>query len=320
MSAAWKRSRSKQEPQHRLLERSPSLNQPPKKWSVEDAGDPSPAGSGSRDHEPKRLASPAPILPSSIYKRDSIMQLTDNVIFITGGGSGIGRGLAQAFHKLGNQVIIAGRRAALLDEVTRANPGMASVVLDVNDPANIAAVAARTIVQFPKLNVLINNAGVMSFENVASAIDDGAAQALVTTNLLGPIRVTSVLIEHLKAQPRAAIVYNSSALAFAPLAPAAVYSATKAAIHSFALSQRFMLRNSSVTVQEIAPPWVETDLIEARGGMPLAAFISDTMALLATDVEEIVVGDAHTLRNNAGPKEHAFVNGFNAQMAQAFGG
>lgn len=248
------------------------------------------------------------------------MQLTDNVIFITGGGSGIGRGLAEAFHKLGNQVIISGRRAALLDEVTRANPGMASMVLDINDPAHIGEVAARAIEQFPKLNVLINNAGVMPFDNVANPIDDAAAQALVTTNLLGPIRVTSAFIEHLKAQPRATIVYNSSALAFGPLAPAAVYSATKAAIHSFALSQRFMLRNSSVTVQEIAPPWVDTDLTEVKGGMPLAEFIAGTMEQLATDAEEIVVGDAQMLRNNAGPNEHALINGFNGQMAQAFGG
>ena len=103
------------------------------------------------------------------------MQLTDNVIFITGGGSGIGRGLAEAFHKLGNQVIISGRRAALLDEVTRANPGMASFVLNIDDPADIAEVAAKAIKQFPKLNVLINNAGVMPFDNVANPIDDAAA-------------------------------------------------------------------------------------------------------------------------------------------------
>lgn len=248
------------------------------------------------------------------------MQVTDNVIFITGGGTGIGRGLAEAFHKLGNQVIISGRRAALLDEVTAANPGMASVVLDISDPASIADAAAQLIRDFPKLNVLINNAGIMPFDNVGGPVDHEALQSLVTTNLLGPIRVTSALIEHLKAQPRATIIYNSSALAFAPLAPAAVYSATKAAIHSFALSQRFMLRNTSVGVQEITPPWVDTDLVDSSGGMPLAEFISEAMTQLATDVEEIVVGDAHTLRNNPGPKEHALVHGFNAQMVATFGG
>lgn len=248
------------------------------------------------------------------------MQVTDNIILITGGGSGIGRGLAEAFHKLGNQVIISGRRAALLDEVTAANPGMASVVLDISDAASIAAVTARLIHDFPKLNVVINNAGIMPFDNVANSVDDAALQSLVTTNLLGPIRVTSALIEHLKAQHRATIIYNSSALAFAPLAPAAVYSATKAALHSFALSQRFMLRNTSVGVQEITPPWVDTDLVDGSGGMPLADFIADAMAQLATDAPEIVVGDAHMLRNNPGPNEHALVNGFNAQMAANFGG
>ncbi|RUN78309.1 SDR family NAD(P)-dependent oxidoreductase [Sphingomonas sp. TF3] len=248
------------------------------------------------------------------------MQLTGNTIFITGGGSGIGRGLAEAFHKLGNTVIISGRRAAALEAVTAANPGMASIVVDIADPASIAAAAAQLIRDFPALNVLINNAGIMPFDNVAGPVNDAEAESVVTTNLLGPIRVTSALIEHLKAQPRATIVYNSSALAFTPLAPSAVYSATKAAIHSYALSQRFMLRDTSVGVQEIAPPWVDTDLVEASGGMPLADFIAGTMEQLATDAEEIVVGDAKVLRDNPGPNEHGLVNGFNAQMVAAFSG
>ena len=157
------------------------------------------------------------------------MKLTGNTIFITGGGSGIGRGLAEALHKLGNQVIISGRRKSNLDATTQANPGMQSVELDIADSASIAAVAKRLTGDYPSLNVLINNAGVMLMDDVAGKIDDQVLTSTVATNLLGPIRVTSALLEHLKKQAKATIIYNTSALAFVPLALTAVYSSTKAA-------------------------------------------------------------------------------------------
>ncbi|WP_207461564.1 SDR family NAD(P)-dependent oxidoreductase [Azospirillum sp. SYSU D00513] len=247
------------------------------------------------------------------------MQLTGNTIFITGATSGIGRGLAEAFHRLGNQVIISGRRRALLDEVVAANPGMKAVELDITDPASIRDVAAKLIAENPSLNVLINNAGIMPFDDASGEIDDAVAQSIVTTNLLGPIRMTSALIEHLKRQERAVIVNNTSVLAYTPLAVTAVYSASKAALHSYTLSQRFMLRDSSVQVQEIAPPWVNTDLIKKGDdprAMPLDAFIAETMAALATDAEEAIVESARPMRDNPGPGEHALVNGFNAYIAE----
>jgi uncharacterized oxidoreductase len=247
------------------------------------------------------------------------MQLTDNTIFITGATSGIGRALAEAFHAKGNQVIIAGRRPALLDEVTAANPGMAAIRLDISDPASIEAAAAELIAKFPKLNVLINNAGVMPFDDPSTVIDDTVSQQILTTNLLGPIRMSSALIEHLKAQPRSVIINNTSVLAYVPLAGNAVYSASKAALHSFTLSQRFMLRDTSVRVQEIAPPWVDTDLIVKSGdprAMPLDAFIAETMAKLSSDDEEIIVDSIKGFRDNPGASEHAVVNGFNAAMIE----
>jgi len=245
------------------------------------------------------------------------MQLTDNTIFITGGTSGIGRGLAEAFHKLGNRVIISGRRKALLDDVTAANPGMTAIELDINDPASIQSVANTLTRDYPTLNVLINNAGIMPFDNAAAVIDDAVSQAILTTNLLGPIRLTSALVEHLKRQPRATIIHNTSALAYLPLAVSAVYSASKAALHSYALSQRFLLRDTSVRVQEIAPPWVNTDLIKKSDdprAMPLDAFIEQTMAGLATEAEEVVVEAARPIRDNPGANEHALVNAFNASL------
>jgi len=242
------------------------------------------------------------------------MKLSGNTIFITGGASGIGRGLAEALHKNGNQVIISGRRAALLDEVTQANPGMKSVQLNVEDPANIAAVTAKLIADFPSLNVLINNAGVMHIDNASQAIDDAMAVTTITTNLLGPVRVTSALVEHLKQQPSASIVNVSSVLGFVPMAVSAVYSSTKAALHSYTMSLRYMLKGTSVSVQEIAPPWVQTDLLNSKEeprAMPLQQFIDQTMVALGTDAEEVLVENAQAMRANPGPNEHAFVTQFN---------
>jgi uncharacterized oxidoreductase len=245
------------------------------------------------------------------------MRTTDNTIFITGGASGIGRGLAEAFHRLGNKVIIAGRRKALISEVTSANPGMSGVTLDITSPSDIKRVAAELIRDFPDLNVLINNAGIMPFDDAAGTIDDDQAQRVIATNFLGPIRMTSALIDHLKTKRRATVIHNTSVLAYVPLATTAVYSATKAALHSYALSQRFMLRDTGVTVQEIAPPWVDTDLIKKSGdprSMPLEAFVAETMKGIATETPEVIVDAIRAVRDNPGSGEHALVNGFNAEM------
>jgi uncharacterized oxidoreductase len=187
------------------------------------------------------------------------MILTGNTIFITGGGSGIGRGLAEALHKRGNLVIISGRRRPHLEATTKANPGMVSVELDLQDPKSIASVAKKLITQYPKLNVLINNAGIMQIDDAAGVIDDGLLVSTVNTNLLGTIRVTSALIEHLKKQSSATIIYNTSVLGYVPLAITAVYSSTKAALHAYVLSQRYKLKNTAVRVLAHGEP---SDVIE----------------------------------------------------------
>ncbi len=245
------------------------------------------------------------------------MKLTGNTIFITGGGSGIGRGFAEAFHQLGNKVIISGRRRANLAEVITANPGMAAVELDVTDPGSIDHVAARLIADHPDLNVLFNNAGIMLPDEAAGRIDDKLLVDTVTTNLMGPIRMSSAVIEHLKRKEDAVIAYTSSILGFVPLVFTAVYSATKAALHAYVLSQRFLLKSAGVRVLEIAPPWVRTDLMnsrEAEQAMPLDQFVEEAMAVFATDADEILVERAKHFRANVGPGEHGFVESFNTQM------
>jgi uncharacterized oxidoreductase len=247
------------------------------------------------------------------------MDLIGNTIFITGGGSGIGRGLAEALHKLGNQVIISGRRKGHLEATTKANPGMKSVELNVEDPASIASVSKRLIADFPRLNVLINNAGIMQPDDAASLIDEALLTSTITTNLLGPIRLTSALIKHLKKQKKAAVIYNTSVLGYVPLALTAVYSSTKAALHSYTLSQRYKLRGTSVSVLELVPPWVQTDLMnssENPGAMPLLEFIDEAIKVLGTDAEEILVERAKPMRTNVGPNEGAFVTQFNDLMRQ----
>lgn len=245
------------------------------------------------------------------------MKLEGNTIFITGGGSGIGRALAEALHKRGNKVIISGRRKGHLAKTIADNPGMDSMELDVADPASIQSVAAELIEKYPTLNVLINNAGIMQIDDAGSPIDDELITSTIATNLIGPIRLTGALINHLKKQESASVLLVSSVLGFTPMAMTAVYSSTKAALHSYAQSLRFKLRNTSVEVLEVIPPWVRTELLnssEEPRAMPLDEFLNGTMEALATDATEIMVPRAKFLREQAGPGEAPFVHSFNEQL------
>ena len=252
------------------------------------------------------------------------MQTTGNTILITGGGTGIGRGLAEAFHALGNKVIIAGRRQSVLDETVAANPGMASLALDIEDPAAIRRFADRAVSAYPDLNVLINNAGIMRLENIQAAQGDVSdAEATIVTNLLGPIRLTAALLPQLKSRPQAAVMTVSSGLAFIPLASCPTYCATKAAIHSYTQSLRYQLGGTSVQMLELVPPYVQTELTGERqasdpNAMPLKDFIAETMHILenSPDATEILVERVKPLRFaevNGG--YDAFFKNFNDMMA-----
>lgn len=247
------------------------------------------------------------------------MKLTGNTIFITGGGSGIGRGLAEALHKRGNEVIISGRRKGHLEEVTKANPGMHYIELNVEDPASISKVAQKLIADFPKLNVLINNAGIMKADDVSKSLDDSILVSTITTNLMGPMRLTSVLIEQLKKQNQSYVINVTSGLAFIPLAHSAVYSSTKAAMHSYSQSLRYTLKGTSVKVLELAPPWVKTELMGENDDprqMPLDEFIDETMKVMDSDNDEVLTERVKMLRDKAGPNEGQFVDQFNDMISQ----
>lgn len=241
------------------------------------------------------------------------MNINDATILITGGGTGIGRALAEALHARGNRIIITGRRADVLKATAAANPGMAWATLDMEDAAAIAAFGAQVVKDHPALDAVILNAGIMQSEDLkAQPFDLALAETTIATNLLGPIRLTAALLPHLTAQPAATVMTVTSGLAFIPLAATPTYNATKAAIHSWTQSLRRQLADTSVEVLELAPPAVATDLMpghaENPNSMPLAEFTNEVIGLIErgdTPRGEILVERVKPLR-------FAEVNGYDA--------
>ena len=231
------------------------------------------------------------------------MNTTGNTILITGGGTGIGEGLAQAFHDLGNTVIVAGRTQASLDTASAGRERMHTVILDAADDASVAAAAETLARDFPALNVVIHSAGIMSREELASgSLDHALAAQIINTNLLGTFRVIETFLPLVQGKPGAALCTVSSGLAFVPFPTAPVYSASKAAVHSYTVSLRQRLRGQ-VEVIEIAPPAVQTTLTPGQDSleayMPLDAYIAETMANFAVQPTptENLVGNVLPLRN-----------------------
>jgi uncharacterized oxidoreductase len=227
------------------------------------------------------------------------MNPSGNTILVTGGSAGIGRAMAIEFHKAGNTVIAAGRNRAALDELAAACPGMATIELDIADAAAVAEFAGRLSAGHPALNVLVNNAGIMRFEQ---GIDLAAAEAMIATNLLGPLRLTAALLPQLSGKPGAAIVNVSSTQAFVPLPFSPVYCATKAALHAWTIGLRIQLQQVGIEVIEVIPPAVQTELTPGQSqspyAMPLDAFVAETMAILRQQPTppEICVEQAHGWR------------------------
>ena len=225
-------------------------------------------------------------------------------MLITGGTSGIGWAFAEAFMQEGSQVIVCGRREERLKALQEKYPNLAVKVCDVSRAAEREELAGWTTTNFPKTNILINNAGVQLTADLTRPVDLKRIYEEVDTNLIAPIHLGSLLAPHLSAQPEAAIINISSGLAFAPLAFMPVYCATKAAIHSITLSLRHQLRNTAVKVFEIAPPAVDTELghdrrsdqSESHGGIPVSEFMAGALEALRNDELEAAIGMAKNLR------------------------
>jgi len=210
------------------------------------------------------------------------MKQSGNTILVTGGGSGIGEALAQRFHDLGNTVIVAGRRRDALDRAIAGRPNMHAMTFDVESADSIQSFAEDLVAAHPGLNVLFNNAGIMRYEPLDEKRDLSDAEATITTNLLGTIRLINALIDHLVDQPDAAIVNVTSGLAFVPLVASPTYNATKAGLHSYTVAMRAALRGR-VEVIELAPPAVQTELTPGQEAnamfLPLDAFADEVMTL-----------------------------------------
>ncbi|MBU9809306.1 SDR family NAD(P)-dependent oxidoreductase [Rahnella sp. SL6] len=236
------------------------------------------------------------------------MKTSGNTILITGSTSGIGLGLAVRFHEAGNKVIVAGRRKALLDQITNDYPGIEAIELDIADAGSITRASELAAVRYPDLNVVINNAGIMLSENVLDQDAVKIAQQTVEINLLGTIRMTYAFLPQLTQKNDSIIINVSSSLAFVPFPIAMTYSATKAAIHSFTESLRVQLADTSVRVIELAPPGVQTTLFGQESdehAMPLEDFLNETIDLLHAEPtpDEIIVERARFLRT-AGATGH----------------
>lgn len=229
------------------------------------------------------------------------MRIHGSTIFIPGATSGIGLALAVALQAKGATVVVGGRRTDRLEQIA-AEHGLGTVAIDTTDPASITAAAQQVVAEHPELDVLVTMAGIMRAEDwTTSGFAEGAAE-VVTTNLLGPIRLVDAFIDHLRTRPRATIMTVSSGLAFAPLKVTPTYNATKAAIHMLSESIRLQLAGTGVEVVELEPPSVATDLMpgqkESPFAMPLDAFVSEVVELIETqpDATEIQVENVKFLR------------------------
>jgi short-subunit dehydrogenase involved in D-alanine esterification of teichoic acids len=231
------------------------------------------------------------------------VNITGNTVFIPGSTSGIGLALALELQARGNTIIVGGRRTDLLERIAAEHPGIDTVQVDTADPASIESAAKEVLARHPDLNVLVAMAGIMRVEDWRAPESFlASAESVVTTNVLGPIRLIAAFIEHLRSRPDATIVTVSSGLAFAPLAVTPSYNASKAAIHMLSESIRLQLADTTVKVVELVPPSVRTALLpgqeDSEFAMPLDEFVAEAIELLESrpDAPEIQVERVKFLR------------------------
>jgi uncharacterized oxidoreductase len=231
------------------------------------------------------------------------MNISGNTIFIPGSTSGIGLALALELRAKGNTVVLGGRRVELLERIASEHPGIDTVRIDTADAASIESAAKEVLAKHPDLNVLVAMAGIMHVEDWHQPESFlTSAESVITTNVLGPIRLIAAFIEHLRTRPDATIVTVSSGLAFAPLRVTPSYNASKAAIHMLSESLRLQLADTPVKVLELVPPSVRTSLLpgqeNSEWAMPLDEFIAEVVALLDSqpDAKEIQVERVKFLR------------------------
>lgn len=220
------------------------------------------------------------------------MNISNNTILITGGTTGIGFELAKQLIGYNNTVLITGRDRTKLERASKELPAVQGFQSDVTDPKAIANLFERIKKDFPQLNILINNAGIMRTLNLHESnrsLEDMTLE--IETNLNGPMRMIKQFLPHLKTKPSAAIMNVTSGLAFVPLPSSPVYCATKAGLHSFTLSLRVQLKNTKVKVFELAPPATQTEL--------LVDFSSEDMKGVAImKVEDLASAAVKGLKNN----------------------
>lgn len=192
------------------------------------------------------------------------MDLSEKTVLITGGSSGIGLGLAQAFHDRGSNVILCGRNEETLAAAAESLPGVVTVPCDVADEQQRKDLAADVLGRFPDLDVLVNNAGVQNYIDLKKGYEEfKSGEDEITINFVAVVELTALFIEHLLGRPSAAVVNIGSGLAFMPSPTAPIYCATKAAIHTYSMLLRHQLKDTSVEVVEVIPPLVDTNLNRA---------------------------------------------------------
>ncbi|MBX5857240.1 SDR family NAD(P)-dependent oxidoreductase [Pseudomonas aeruginosa] len=228
------------------------------------------------------------------------MDISGNTVLVTGGGTGIGLSIATGFLKAGSRVVICGRNLDALVAAQEANPGLEIVYGDVTAQSSREELAAAVLSRFSGVNVLVNNAGIQ--RRVDFLADDAPWQARaeeIAINFEAPVHLAALFLPHFIKQKQAAIVNVTSGLAFIPSRHVTVYSATKAAMHSFTLSLRSQLQGSSVSVIEVIPPAVNTDLGGTglhTSGVPVSEFTDAVLSRLAAGDTEIGYGTSETFR------------------------